>query len=86
MELETETIRWYREVLRSIGWKGLITQYNYSKRLAESSIRFRESDLLTFNTYFCHPGGTGATAPDTFFSTAPSVPERSTCAIWPVRA
>ncbi len=57
MELETETIRWYREVLRSIGWKGLITQYNYSKRLAESSIRFRESDLLTFNTYFCHPGG-----------------------------
>ena len=57
MELEMETILWYRNVLRSIGWKGLITQYNYSKRLAESVIRFRESDLITFNTYFCHPGG-----------------------------
>ena len=57
MELEMETILWYRKVLRSIGWKGLITQYNYSKRLSESSIRFRESDLITFNTYFCHPGG-----------------------------
>lgn len=57
MELETETILWFRKVLRDIGWKGLITQYNYSKRLAESAIRFRESDLLTFNTYFCHPGG-----------------------------
>ena len=86
MELETETIRWYREVLRSIGWKGLITQYNYSKRLAESSIRFRKAICSRSTPISVIREGTGATAPDTFFSTAPSVPERSTCAIWPVRA
>ena len=53
-------VKWYNKTLRELGWKGLITQFNYSKRICESRVRNQEEDLVISNFYFCHPiGGWG---------------------------
>ena len=53
-------VKWYNKTLRELGWKGLITQFNYSKRICEARVRNQEEDLVISNFYFCHPiGGWG---------------------------
>ena len=50
-------VKWYNRTLRELGWRGLITQFNYSKRLVESKVRYLEEDMAISNCYFCHPVG-----------------------------
>ena len=54
---ESELFGWYRDQLRGMGYKGLITNYNMGKNLHYGSLRsFAPMDFVAINSYHAHPG------------------------------
>ncbi len=54
-ELERENLQWYIKIIRNAGYPGIITQYNFSKSLGYSAVRWELSQAVESNGYFCHP-------------------------------
>lgn len=55
-ETEINTINWYRNELRNMGYKGLISGYNMGKNFHYSAVR-NSLDAVTMNSYHAHPSG-----------------------------
>lgn len=53
-ETEREMTRWYRNVLRKTGYRGLVSNFNMNKQYRAMLSR-SESDLVTMNSYHAHP-------------------------------
>lgn len=51
---EREMTRWYRNVLRKAGYRGLVSNFNMNKQYRAMLSR-SESDLVTMNSYHAHP-------------------------------
>ncbi len=51
---EMKTDDWYTDVLRKLGYKGLISNYNMGKSLRNTAVR-RDMDIVTMNSYHAHP-------------------------------
>ncbi len=61
MHIATQSAEWCEQVIRGIGYAGLTTQYNASKKLGESAVRWRVSQVTDMHAYYRHPiGGWGA--------------------------
>lgn len=61
MHISTECARWCEGVVRGTGYAGLTTQYNGSKKLGESAVRWQVSQVVDMHSYYRHPiGGWGA--------------------------
>lgn len=54
-DLAREQVAWCEGVVRAAGWRGLTSQFNYSKLLHDSALRWEGSQAVSMNTYFCHP-------------------------------
>lgn len=53
---ESELFDWYRDQLRGMGYKGLITNYNMAKNLHYGNLRSSTSmDFVAINSYHAHP-------------------------------
>ena len=60
MHISTECARWCESVVRGTGYDGLTTQYNASKKLGESAVRWQVSQVVDMHSYYRHPiGGWG---------------------------
>lgn len=55
LDLSREQMDFYQGVVRKIGYTGLISQYNCSKRLLDSLVRWETSPVVSMNVYFEHP-------------------------------
>lgn len=53
-EVEEDMARFYRDTLRSLGYSGLFSQYNYYKFHHYDLLR-RNLDYVVLNNYFAHP-------------------------------
>jgi len=53
--LAREEMAWCEEIVRGTGYKGLISQFNFSKQIHDSAVRWETSELISMNTYYCHP-------------------------------
>lgn len=53
-EVEEDMARFYRDTLRSLGYRGLFSQYNYYKFHHYDLLR-RNLDYVVLNNYFAHP-------------------------------
>ncbi len=51
MHISTECAKWCEDVVRGTGYNGLITQYNASKKLAESAARWQVSEVVDMHSY-----------------------------------
>ncbi|MDD4537507.1 MAG: carbohydrate binding domain-containing protein [Lentisphaeria bacterium] len=61
MALSKECAAWCEGVVRGTGYSGLTTQYNVSKKIGDSAVRWEASQVIEMNTYYQHPaGGWGA--------------------------
>lgn len=61
MALSKECADWCEGVVRGTGYSGLLTQYNVSKKIGDSAVRWESSQVVEMNTYYQHPaGGWGA--------------------------
>ncbi|MDQ0289206.1 carbohydrate binding domain-containing protein [Oligosphaera ethanolica] len=61
MALSKECAAWCEGVVRGTGYSGLTTQYNLSKKIGDSAVRWEASQVIEMNTYYQHPaGGWGA--------------------------
>ncbi len=54
-QLANEEIAWCEGIVRQLGYPGLLSQYNLSKLMLDSAIRWEGSPLVSMNTYHCHP-------------------------------
>jgi len=54
-ETVSERLAWYRDALRAIGYKGLISEYNMAKDLAFCKARAEGCDVVSNDGYFAHP-------------------------------
>ena len=54
-DLSRDQMEWCENIVRKAGYKGLISQFNFSKHMLDSAIRWETSPLISMNTYFCHP-------------------------------
>ncbi len=50
-----ENAAWFEKVVRGTGYPGLVTQYNFSKKLIYSAARWEQAQAVEMNGYFCHP-------------------------------
>ncbi len=55
LDTAIENVTWYENIVRKAGYKGLVTQYNFSKKLGFSAARWQESQVVSMNGYFTHP-------------------------------
>ena len=62
MHIGAESARWCEKVVRGTGYAGLTTQYNASKKLGESLVRWRVSQVVDMHSYYRHPVGGWGTA------------------------
>jgi len=53
--LSQETMNWFENIVRSTGYSGLVTSYNFSKKLNFSAIRWKNAQVTIINNYFSHP-------------------------------
>jgi len=53
--ISRECATWFEGVIRSTGYQGLTSQYNYSKSLGSIETRFETSQAAIMNGYFNHP-------------------------------
>ena len=61
MHISADCAKWCAAVVRAAGYDGLITQYNASKNLGESAVRWQVSEVVDMHSYYRHPiGGWGA--------------------------
>jgi hypothetical protein len=54
-DLARENAAWFEKVVRQAGFPGLVTQYNFSKKLVYSAARWELAQAVEMNGYFCHP-------------------------------
>ena len=54
-ETERNTAEWYRQQLRELGYKGLVTAYNVFKTHHFNRIRRETCDYVAMNSYHAHP-------------------------------
>ena len=54
-ETERDTAEWYRQQLRELGYKGLVTSYNVFKTHHFNRIRRETCDYVAMNSYHAHP-------------------------------
>ncbi len=54
-ETERNTSEWYRQQLRELGYKGLVTSYNVFKTHHFNQIRQETCDYVAMNSYHAHP-------------------------------
>ncbi len=54
-ELAKENADWFTMQVRRAGYTGLVTQYNFSKKLIFSAVRWEVAQVVEMNGYFCHP-------------------------------
>ena len=57
MHISAECARWCEGVVRKAGYGGLTTQYNASKKLGESAVRWQVSQVVDMHAYYRHPRG-----------------------------
>lgn len=57
MHISTDCAKWCEAVVRAAGYDGLITQYNASKKLGESAVRWQVSEVVDMHAYYRHPTG-----------------------------
>ncbi|MPM80907.1 hypothetical protein SDC9_127958 [bioreactor metagenome] len=48
-------VKFCKETVRTIGYRGLCAQENFSKRLAQASVRAKWNDAVAMNSYWAHP-------------------------------
>lgn len=61
MHISEQSARWCETVVRATGYDGLTTQYNASKKVGESAVRWKVSQVVDMHAYYRHPaGGWGA--------------------------
>lgn len=61
MHVSAECAKWCESVVRGTGYEGLTTQYNASKSLGDSAVRWQVSQVVDMHAYYRHPaGGWGA--------------------------
>lgn len=54
-ELADENAKWFEAQVRKVGYTGLVSQYNFSKKLVFSAARWKNAQVVESNGYFCHP-------------------------------
>ncbi len=54
-ETEYNTSKWYKQQMRELGYKGLVTAYNLSKTHHFNKIRTETCDYVAINSYHAHP-------------------------------
>jgi hypothetical protein len=54
-DIARENAAWFENVIRKAGYPGLVTQYNFSKKLIYSAVRWEVAQVVESNGYFCHP-------------------------------
>lgn len=61
MHVSAECAKWCERVVRNTGYAGLTTQYNASKSLGDSAVRWQVSQVSDMHAYYRHPvGGWGS--------------------------
>lgn len=61
MHVSAECAKWCERVVRNTGYEGLTTQYNASKKIGDSAVRWQVSQVVDMHAYYQHPiGGWGA--------------------------
>jgi len=50
-----ENYKWCKNIIRDIGYKGIISGDNVSKLIADHAVRWETSDVVSMNTYWAHP-------------------------------
>lgn len=53
-----ECFSWCNDVIRKTGYKGLVSQYNFDKKLMGSAVRWQDCEVVSMNGYFAHPTDT----------------------------
>ena len=56
--LAEECFKWYNGIIRGIGYKGLVSQYNFDQKLISSAVRWENCEVVSMNGYFAHPTNT----------------------------
>ena len=54
-DLARESASWCEKVARKTGYQGLTTQYNFSKTIGDSAVRWELDQVVEMNGYFNHP-------------------------------
>ncbi len=54
-DLARSEMTWCESIVRGTGYKGLISQFNFSKQILDSAVRWETSELISMNTYYNHP-------------------------------
>jgi hypothetical protein len=59
--IAVDCAKWCEQVVRDLGYQGLVTQYNGSKKIGDSAVRWQVSQVTDMHAYYQHPaGGWGA--------------------------
>ncbi|MFA6103989.1 MAG: hypothetical protein WC721_17505 [Victivallaceae bacterium] len=53
-----ECFSWYKDIIRGIGYRGLISQYNFDQKLMGCAVRWESCEAISMNGYFAHPTDT----------------------------
>ncbi|MDX9980730.1 MAG: hypothetical protein RBU25_11965, partial [Lentisphaeria bacterium] len=62
MTISEDCAAWCEQVVRELGYQGLVTQYNGSKKIGDSAVRWQVSQVTDMHAYYQHPaGGWGTT-------------------------
>lgn len=56
--LAEECFSWCNDIIRAIGYKGLVSQYNFDQKLMGSAVRWELCEAVSMNGYFAHPSNT----------------------------
>lgn len=62
MHVSAECAKWCERVVRDTGYEGLTTQYNASKKIGDSAVRWQVSQVVDMHAYYQHPIGGWGTA------------------------
>lgn len=54
-DLAREEMAWCEDIVRGTGYNGLISQFNFSKQILDSAVRWETSEVVSTNYYYCHP-------------------------------
>ena len=61
LTLAERSYAWCEKVVRSTGYKGLLGNFNVSKKIGDTAVRWSSCQFVCMNTYYQHPiGGWGA--------------------------
>lgn len=57
MAISKDTALWYEKVVREAGYSGITVQYNWSKKIGDSLVKWEIMRAVDMHTYFRHPTG-----------------------------